>query len=97
MKNIKLSELVEPFQKYSHSGEINFRVKDKNRALAALEDKFKKGNIVRVDGLRVNFDDWWFNLRLSHTEPILRLVVEAKTKKLMLDRVKEIKSIIRKL
>jgi phosphomannomutase len=95
-KKMKLSELAQPFQKYFHSGEINLRVKNKNKALAVLENKFKRGSIIKIDGLRINFGDWWFNLRMSQTEPILRLTVEAKTKKLMLDRVKEIKSIISK-
>ncbi len=91
----KFSELVKPFQKYFHSGEINFKIRDKKRALNALENRFQKGKILRIDGIRIDFPDWWFNIRSSHTEPVLRLVVEAKNKKLMESKVGEIKSIIK--
>jgi len=89
-----ISELVKPFQKYSHSGEINFKVKNKKKVFKTLEDKFRGGEILKIDGLRIDFPNWWFNVRPSHTEPLLRLVVEARTKKLMEQKIKEIKSII---
>jgi phosphomannomutase len=91
-KNI--SELVKPYQKYFHSGEINFKVKDKEKILKLLEKKYKKGKILKLDGLRINFNDWWFLVRASNTEPVLRLVVEAKTKNKMEEKVKELKKII---
>lgn len=94
-KKAFLSELIKPFQKYFYSGEINLRIRDKKKALEALENKFKNGKILKIDGLRIDFPDWWFNIRSSHTEPLLRLVVEAETKKLMEDRIKGIKSIIK--
>lgn len=79
-----LSGLIKPFKKYFYSGEINFKIKDKKKALKALEDKFSKGGkVLKIDGLRIDFKDWWFNARLSNTEPVLRLVVEAKTKNLL--------------
>ena len=83
---IPLSELVKPFQKYYYSGEINLTIKDKKTALLKLERKFKKGKINKIDGLRVDFPDWWFNARPSNTEPVLRLVIEAKTKKLLVGK-----------
>lgn len=90
-----ISELVKPYEKYYHSGEINFKVKDKKKILKILEDKFGKGGqISKIDGLRIDFLNWWFNIRPSHTEPVLRLVVEAKTKKLMEKKKKEIISLI---
>jgi len=89
-----ISELVKPFQKYSHSGEINFKVKNKKKVFKTLEDKFRGREILKIDGLRIDFPNWWFNVRPSHTEPLLRLVVEARTKKLMEQKIKEIKSII---
>ena len=91
-KNI--SELVEPFRRYYHSGEINFKVKNKKKVLKTLENKFRGGRVLKIDGLRIDFPDWWFNVRPSHTEPVLRLVVEAKTKKLMEEKKKEISSLI---
>jgi phosphomannomutase len=91
-KNI--SELVESYQKYFHSGEINFKIKDKEEILKALEKKYKKRKISKLDGLRIDFNDWWFLVRASNTEPVLRLVLEAKTKKKMEKKVKELKKII---
>lgn len=90
----KISELVKPFQRYSHSGEINFKVKNKKKVLKTLEKKFKNGKVLKIDGLRIDFPDWWFNARPSHTEPVLRLVVEATTKKLMIEKKKELSSFI---
>ncbi len=89
-----ISELVKPYKKYFHSGEINFKVKNKKRILETLENKFRGGKILKIDGLRIDFADWWFNLRPSQTEPVLRLVVEAKTKKLMVKKKKELSSFL---
>ncbi|MFH1582266.1 MAG: phosphomannomutase/phosphoglucomutase [bacterium] len=81
-RNIALSELIKPYKRYYHSGEINFEVKNKKRVLKALEEKFKnKGKILKIDGLRMDFNDWWFLVRPSNTEPVIRLVLEAKNKK----------------
>jgi phosphomannomutase len=91
-KNI--SELIKPYQKYFHSGEINFKIKDKEKILKVLEKKYKKGKISKLDGLRIDFKDWWFLVRASNTEPVLRLVLEAKTKEKMEEKVKELKKII---
>lgn len=84
------SELIKPFKKYFHSGEINFKIKAKEKILKLLERKYKKGKISKIDGLRIDFRDWWFLARPSGTEDLLRLVVEAKTKKLMEKRKKEL-------
>lgn len=88
------SEVLEPFKKYFYSGEINFQVKDTKKALRALENRFKRGKILKIDGIRVDFSDWWFNARPSHTEPLLRLVIEAETKKLMEEKKKELIKLI---
>ena len=89
-----LSELIKKYKKYFHSGEINFKVEDKDKKIKELENHFKEGNISRLDGIRIDFQDWWFNVRPSNTEPLLRLVVEAKSEKLMNEKKKEIESII---
>jgi len=91
-----LSEKIAPLRKYFHSGEINFKVEDKEKAMKALEKKFPKGKICRVDGLRIDFPNWWFLVRPSNTEPLLRLVVEGETKKLLVEKKKELSSFIRK-
>lgn len=90
-----LSELIKPFQKYYNSGEINLKIKNKKMALVSLEKEFKEGDILKMDGLRVDFPNWWFNARFSHTEPLLRLVVEADNESLMKEMVGYIKSILR--
>jgi phosphomannomutase len=91
-----LSELVDPlFQKYFISGEINSKVKDTKKILKKLEQKYKSGKINKVDGLSVEYKNWRFNVRESNTEPLLRLNVEAKNKKLMEKKRDEILKIIR--
>ena len=94
-KGVSLSQLIKPFKRYFHSGEINFSVKNKEKVLAVFEKKYKKGRISRLDGLRVDFNNWWFLLRPSNTEPLLRLVIEAKTKELFQKKKKELVSLIK--
>lgn len=89
-----LSELISPFQKYFHSGEINFPVENKEKVLKSLEKKYQSGKISRLDGLRIDFKDWWFNIRPSQTEPMLRLVLEANKKDLLEEKRKKILKII---
>ncbi|OGH57320.1 MAG: hypothetical protein A3I06_04395 [Candidatus Lindowbacteria bacterium RIFCSPLOWO2_02_FULL_62_12] len=76
-----LSKLASPYLKYSRSGERNFRVANSNASLTRLETEFSTGakKVEKLDGLSIEFDDWWFNARPSNTEPVLRLNVEAKT------------------
>jgi phosphomannomutase len=74
-----LSELLAPYRRYSDSGEINTEVADPVQAVESLAEHFGAQGLVcdRTDGLSVDFDDWWFNVRPSNTEPLLRLNVEA--------------------
>ena len=90
MENKKLSELIAPFKEYYHSGELNFEVKDKQSIIEKVEKNYSYGKITKIDGVRIDFDDWWFLLRGSNTEPILRLIVEAKSKELLDSKIKEI-------
>ena len=66
------------------------------KIIGKLEEKYKDGKADKIDGITVEYPDWWFNLRLSNTEPIVRLVIEAKTKELMEERVNELTSEIKK-
>ena len=77
-----LSELVAPLRRYFPTGEVNFRVDDKEGMIRRLEKDFSDGEIDFVDGITVQYDDWWFNVRPSNTEPLLRLVLEARTAEL---------------
>jgi len=78
-----LSELVKPINRYYHTGEINFEVEDKDAVIEAAAQKYSDGKISWVDGVTVEYDDWWFNLRKSNTEPLVRLNLEAHTPQLM--------------
>lgn len=91
-----LSQLVKPYQRYSHSGEINFEVKDKLAKIKELKAVFNGGKVVEIDGLRVDFEDWWFNVRPSNTEPLLRLVLEAETHELMEQKKKYLTVLIKR-
>lgn len=82
-KGKKLSELVNPLRKYFASGEINSEVQDKEGKMKELAEKYKDGKISWLDGVRIDFKEWWFNVRASNTEPLLRLNLEAKTKEMM--------------
>jgi phosphomannomutase len=88
------SEIWQSYQKYAHSGEINFQVADKESVLKKLEKKYADGKISRLDGIKVDYEDWWFNVRPSNTEPLLRLNLEAKDEKMMKEKVEEISEII---
>jgi phosphomannomutase len=74
-----LSELLDPFRRYARTGEINFHVEDKDAMIRRLAQIFADGAINYLDGITVDYPDWWFNVRPSNTEPLLRLVMEAKT------------------
>ncbi len=91
----KLSELTRDLKRYFHSGEINSDVEDKTGTMNKLKEIYKDGEIDELDGVRINFPDWWFNVRPSNTEPVLRLNLEAKTKKLMEEKKDELLKIIR--
>lgn len=91
----KLSELVAGLKKYYHSGEINSDVADKNAVMEKLKEIYKDGKLDELDGIRIDFSDWWFNVRPSNTEPKLRLNVEAKTKELMEEKKDELLKLIR--
>lgn len=90
-----LSELVAKTRRYFHSGEINSEVSDKDAVLAALRSRYQDGRQHMLDGLKVEYDDWWFNVRPSNTEPLLRLNLEAETVELMQEKRDELLSLIR--
>jgi len=90
----KMSELTSDLQRYYHSGEINSDVEDKKGTMDKLKEIYKDGKIDELDGVRIDFSDWWFNVRPSNTEPKLRMNLEAKTKKLMEEKRDEVLGII---
>jgi phosphomannomutase len=81
---LSLSELLKPYNRYSVSGEINTRVSDTQASLALIRESFKQDcEIDELDGVTVTTADWWFNVRGSNTEPLLRLNVEAGDEAMM--------------
>ena len=97
-KGITLSQLIGRIEKYQNSGEINFRLEDKKDAMDAVRDYFmqneKSTAYMDFDGYRVEFPDWWFNIRPSNTEPYLRFLCEATTKELLDEKVAKVREIL---
>ncbi|MCZ6691335.1 MAG: phosphomannomutase/phosphoglucomutase [Planctomycetota bacterium] len=73
------SEIVQPLRRFHTTGEINFRIQDPDAVMAQVEEAFRQESITRLDGITVRMEGWWFNLRKSNTEPLVRLNVEGGT------------------
>ena len=97
--NQTLSALMADLRRYYHSGEINFEVTDKDGIIKRLEKQYSEAakRVSKLDGIKIEFADWWFNVRKSNTEPLLRLVLEAKTKELMEEKVREVRGVIEEM
>ena len=93
-----LSQVIDKIATYNNSGEINFKIERKAEAMEAVKDWFtsveKPTAIMNFDGYRVEFPDWWFNIRPSNTEPYLRLIAEAKGEKMLQEKVAKAREII---
>ncbi len=92
VKNKKLSDIYDEYDKYPASGEINFEVQDKEGVMKKIEQQFKSQaqKTDWLDGISIWFADYWFNVRPSNTEPLLRLNVEADNSLLLEEKVKEL-------
>ena len=86
----KLNELVAPYAVYATAEETNFTVSGAPAAIAILKAAFFDGEIDELDGLTVTYPDWWFNVRASNTEPLVRLNVEADNKVLLDQKLAEL-------
>ena len=95
-----LSAFIEKINRYAYSGEINFKIQNKQQAIETLREAFSSSEEVTAfydfDGYRIEFKTWWFNVRPSNTEPYLRLVVEAKDDVLLEQKLKAIKEVLHK-
>lgn len=91
----KMSEYAAPFYKYFHSGEINFAVSDKAAIFAELREKYSANLKYDFDGLSFEWPDWWFNVRASNTENKMRLNLEAVSRDIMEEKVKEVSGLIK--
>ncbi|HUW81297.1 MAG TPA: phosphomannomutase/phosphoglucomutase [Phycisphaerae bacterium] len=85
-----LASLVKPLQRYAGSGERNFSNDDKDGTVRALAEKYSDGEVDFLDGATVQYEDWWFNVRPSNTEPLLRLIVEAVDARLLKEKLTEL-------
>ena len=92
VKNKKLSELYDEYDKYKASQEINFIVEDKMDVMKKIEAEYKASadSVDWLDGVSIWFSDYWFNVRPSNTEPLLRLNVEADNSLLLEEKIKEL-------
>jgi phosphomannomutase len=91
---LSLSELRQPFDRYAGSGEINFRVDDPSVVIDGVAAAFPAEGQDRLDGLTVDLGDWWFNLRASNTEPLLRLNLEAPDAATCAARVADLQALL---
>jgi phosphomannomutase len=95
-----MSELIKPFQKYFHSGEVNMEIPSREKGvdiMTKLKDQYKEGSLDETDGITIEYPDWWFNVRLSNTEPIIRLVVETNTQVSMMNKREELSQAIKRI
>ena len=97
-QGVSLSQLIARIEKYKNSGEINFRLEDKKGAMDAVRDYFmgmeQSTAYMDFDGYRVEFPQWWFNIRPSNTEPYLRFLCEATTQELLDEKVSKVREIL---
>ena len=97
-QGVSLSQLIARIEKYKNSGEINFKLERKQEAMDAVRDHFmsceKATASMDFDGYRVEFPDWWFNIRPSNTEPYLRFLCEATSQELLDEKVAKVREIV---
>lgn len=97
-QGVTISQLIGKIAKYENSGEINFRVEDKKGAMDAIRAFFTEAEtptaLMDFDGYRVEFSDWWFNIRPSNTEPYLRFLCEASSRTLLEEKIAQVKDIL---
>jgi len=91
----KLSTLVAEIKKYAHSGEINLEVIDAKALIKKVREKYSNGTLSVLDGVKISFPTWWFSLRASNTEPLLRLNIEADTDDLLVSKKAELLALLR--
>ncbi len=94
LKGQPLSERVAPLRRYAKSPEINFQVEDKQAKMDEVARRFADGTIDYLDGITVDYPEWWCNVRPSNTEPYLRLVMEAETPDALAERRRELEAML---
>ena len=93
-RRVPFSDVVAPLERYAKSQEINFMVEDKQAKIAEIEKRYGDGEIDYLDGITVEYPDWWFNVRPSNTEPYLRLVLEAASEQELAEKRLELEELL---
>jgi len=95
----RVSQLISQIKGYANSGEINFKIENKEEAIEAVLNEITKSETpiktLDFDGFRLEFESWWFNIRPSNTEPYLRLIVEASDEALLAQKTEKIKGVLK--
>ena len=94
LQQVPLSKLRKNYEIYFSTGELNFEIHNTGALLDTLANEFNDQDQDTLDGLTVSSKDWWFNLRLSNTEPLIRLNLEAKSEIIRNEKLKFLKEII---
>lgn len=90
-----VAQSIAPYKKYFHSGEINSKVESVAKTLEKIKEIYKDGEINELDGITVTYSDWWFNVRGSNTEPLIRLNLESVSKEITDQKRDELLEVIR--
>lgn len=96
-ENKKLSEIVNGVNPYYRLDEINFKTEKTEEIITAAREKFKDGQQDELDGLTIEYKDWWINIRPSNTEPLLRITIEADTKEIAGEKEKEVRKFLEEI
>ena len=94
----KFSEMLEEFEKYAQADEVSVKLKSKGDIIAKIEKYYSAkspSTIDHFDGLIITFNDYWFNVRKSNTEPLLRVNLEANKERIMKEKLKEILRVVK--
>jgi len=98
-RGVSLSQLIASIESYKNSGEINFKIEEKQKAMDTVRDYFSSKEEVEAsfdfDGYRVEFKDWWFNIRPSNTEPYLRFIAEATSDELLKEKLSKLDELLK--
>ena len=94
--NKPLSELLRPLRRFHASGELSFTVDDKPKTMETLTKHYEDGKINHLDGVTIDYKNWWFNCRPSNGEPVLRVNVEAKDSGLLKEKVRDLVDLLGK-
>lgn len=96
-QNKPTSEIFDQYKRYFHSGEINIHMDSREQIQEKVElvkQKYSDGKVITIDGVSVEYPDFWFNLRASNTEPLLRLSLEARSEEVMKQKSEELKALL---